>query len=250
MHQFCQAPDGEDLPRAFDAEQAAFGLQRLLEAAGKCENQGLSVNLQRLADDPDGRALLTALFGNSPFLCQCAVREPEFAAELFESGPDAALAGISDALQSMAPNLADDGALKQAMRIAKRRAALAIAAADIARFWDQERVTRELSRFAEICVAKTANFLLARRRVAPEQSFRGHDHSRRAETALRPELFMKALLYRRQAAACGGALNCFNVETVATDRQRQAGMPGLAIDQHRAGAALAAVAADLGAGEP
>jgi glutamate-ammonia-ligase adenylyltransferase len=162
MHQFTQMPDREDLPRAFDAEQAGLGLQRLLEAAGKSENQGLSEKLQRLADDPGGAALLAALFGNSPFLTQCAVREPEFTAELFESGPGAALAGISDALQSEAPNSNDEVALKKEMRIAKRRAALAIAAADIAQLWDQDRVTNALSRFAEICVAKTANFLLAR----------------------------------------------------------------------------------------
>jgi [glutamine synthetase] adenylyltransferase / [glutamine synthetase]-adenylyl-L-tyrosine phosphorylase len=162
MHQFCQAADGGDLPRAFDTEQAAVGLQRLLEAAGKSENQGLIADLQRLADDPGAGALLAALFGNSPFLTQCAVREPEFTAELFESGPEAALIGIADTLQSAAPDLADDGALKKQMRIAKRRAALSIAAADIARVWDQDRVTSELSRFAEICVAKTANFLLAR----------------------------------------------------------------------------------------
>ena len=162
MHQFCQAADGGDLPRAFDTEQAAVGLQRLLEAAGKSENQGLIADLQRLADDPGAGALLAALFGNSPFLTQGAVREPEFTAELFESGPEAALIGIADTLQSAAPDLADDGALKKQMRIAKRRAALSIAAADIARVWDQDRVTSELSRFAEICVAKTANFLLAR----------------------------------------------------------------------------------------
>jgi len=162
MHQFTQVPDGGVLPRAYDAEQAGLGLQRLLEAAGKSENQGLSTNLQRLADDPGAGALLAALFGNSPFLTQCAVREPEFTTELFESGPDAALAGISDALKSEAPNTSDDGALKKEMRIAKRCAALTIAAADIARYWDQDRVTSELSRFAEICVAKTANFLLAR----------------------------------------------------------------------------------------
>ena len=162
MHQFCQLPDGEELPRAFDVDQAGLGLQRLLEAAGKSEIQGLSADLQRLADDPGAGALLAALFGNSPFLTQCAVREPEFTAELFESGPGAALERISDALQTWAPDLADDGALKKEMRIAKRRAALSIAAADISRFWDQERVTRALSRFAEICVAKAANFLLAR----------------------------------------------------------------------------------------
>ena len=149
MHQFCQAADGGDLPRAFDTEQAAVGLQRLLEAAGKSENQGLIADLQRLADDPGAGALLAALFGNSPFLTQCAVREPEFTAELFESGPEAALIGIADTLQSAAPDLADDGALKKQMRIAKRRAALGIAAADIARVWDQDRVTSELSRFAE-----------------------------------------------------------------------------------------------------
>ncbi len=162
MHQFTELPDGGNFPRAHDPDLAMLGLERLLEAAGKSENQGLSSEIERIADDPAGAALLAALFGNSPFLTQCAVREPEFTAQLFESGPDASLARLGDDLRSVAPNIGDDGALKKELRIAKRQAALTIAAADIAGFWSQDRITEALSEFAEIAVARTANFLLAR----------------------------------------------------------------------------------------
>ena len=47
------------------------------------------------------------------------------------------------------------------LRTAKRRAALAIAMADIAGLWDVEKVTAELTRFADACVQGALRFLLA-----------------------------------------------------------------------------------------
>ncbi len=46
------------------------------------------------------------------------------------------------------------------LRIAKRRAALAIAMADIAGVWDVNKVTAELTRFADGCVGGALRFLL------------------------------------------------------------------------------------------
>ena len=47
------------------------------------------------------------------------------------------------------------------LRTAKRRAALAIAMADIAGIWDVNKVTAELTRFADACVRGALRFLLA-----------------------------------------------------------------------------------------
>ena len=47
-----------------------------------------------------------------------------------------------------------------ALRTAKRRAALAIALADIAGVWDVDEVTRALTRFADACVQGALRFLL------------------------------------------------------------------------------------------
>jgi len=46
------------------------------------------------------------------------------------------------------------------LRLAKRRAALAIAMADIAGHWDLERVTRALTEFADACVKGALRFML------------------------------------------------------------------------------------------
>ena len=56
-------------------------------------------------------------------------------------------------------------------------------------------------------------------------------------------------LHRMQLVAIGEALDGQDVGAVKADRQRQAGIDAPAVDQHGAGAALAAVAALLGAGE-
>ena len=56
-------------------------------------------------------------------------------------------------------------------------------------------------------------------------------------------------LHRMQRVALGEALDGDDVGAVVADGERQAGIDAPAVDQHGAGAALAAVAALLGAGE-
>ncbi|HEY1633014.1 MAG TPA: bifunctional [glutamine synthetase] adenylyltransferase/[glutamine synthetase]-adenylyl-L-tyrosine phosphorylase [Rhizomicrobium sp.] len=126
-----------DLPRPFDAARAQRTLDEL----------GLSAN-----------PLLEAMFGNSPYLARLALREPGFLKRLLAEGAEVALAS------AMALSLPEDepGAMA-ALRRAKRRAALAIAAADIAGEWDLDRVTGSLTRFADACVGASLRWLLAKR---------------------------------------------------------------------------------------
>ena len=115
MHQFVQPSVRENLPRAHDAEHARLDLKRLLEAAGKSENQGLFCKTGLIADDPSSAAVLTAQSSNSPFLTQCTTRKTEFTAQLFESGPEACLQSIEEKLRSAAPAFGDDDELKRAL---------------------------------------------------------------------------------------------------------------------------------------
>ena len=76
-----------------------------------------------------------------------------------------------------------------------------------------------------------------------------HDLARRAEAALEAVMVDEGGLHRMQRVAVGQALDGGDLGAVVADRERQAGIDPAAVDQHGAGAALAAVAAFLGAGE-
>lgn len=157
----------DQLPAAGNLDQEDVHRQRWREAVARCEDADLAVYGEAVlgaVDGPDGadghtlpgQHLLTAIFGNSAFLSQCLISDLPFARRLLESGPDAA---FGDALVAV-----DDGAmletettdqLKHRLRVAKRQAALAIGAADIANVWTLEQVTGALSDFA--CAALQAS---------------------------------------------------------------------------------------------
>src|SRR5882757_7353515 len=115
-----------------------------------------------VSDEP----LLDAVFGNSAFLGRLAVRETGALGEYFAAGPQTVLNAAI--LLALAAGRADNEiqAMKD-LRVAKRRAALAIAMADIAGTWDVDKGTAELTRFADACVTGALRFLL---RVAAAQS--------------------------------------------------------------------------------
>ena len=130
-------------PKAFDPERATR-VKAALEDLGFFSEQ----------------PLLDAVFGNSPFLGRLAQREPGALAEYFASGPQTVL----DAALLLALGTSHAGDQAEAMkglRAAKRRAALAVAMADIEGVWEVEKVTMELSRFADGCVQGALRFLLA-----------------------------------------------------------------------------------------
>src|SRR6185295_10272903 len=97
--------------------------------------------------------LLEAVFGNSPFLGRCVLSEPTFFQELLETDVDSVfttlLARLHPAELLASAVGRDETMLMQELRRAKRRAALAIALADISGVWPLEKVTLALSGFAE-----------------------------------------------------------------------------------------------------
>src|SRR5512135_388264 len=54
---------------------------------------------------------------------------------------------------------------------------------------------------AEVARERRAHVVFGRMRIAPQQSFGGHDHPRRAETALRAEVLVERLLQSIDATA-------------------------------------------------
>ena len=129
-------------PRPFDPARVA----RVKEALAE---RGFA------SDDP----LLDAVFGNSPYLGRLAQRETGALGEYFAAGPDTVL-NAAILLAHAAERAESEAQAMKELRTAKRRAALAIAMADIAGLWDVNRVTAELTRFADACVGGALRWLL------------------------------------------------------------------------------------------
>src|SRR5882724_7516629 len=134
-------------PKPFDIARAARVKEALAERG-------------YVSDEP----LLQAVFGNSAFLGRLALREMGALGEYFAAGPHTVLNAAIQLAQAAGRADSEAQAMKD-LRIAKRRAALAIAMADIAGTWDVNKVTAELTRFADACVAGALRFLLRERAV-------------------------------------------------------------------------------------
>jgi glutamate-ammonia-ligase adenylyltransferase len=93
---------------------------------------------------------LAAARAGSPYLDRLAALEPELAAQIAaDDGEDVFLSTLTLA-RDAADQTLDDG--MRTLRIAKRRAHLAIAVADLAGIWSLERVTEALSALADVAV--------------------------------------------------------------------------------------------------
>ncbi|MSO88565.1 MAG: bifunctional [glutamine synthetase] adenylyltransferase/[glutamine synthetase]-adenylyl-L-tyrosine phosphorylase [Rhodospirillaceae bacterium] len=136
------------LPAPADSARAAAGIEDWLRMASGQSAQGFAT---RLAKDKAGRALLAAAFGNSPYLTQSLLLDIDFACAALATTPgeafSALVAGLTPtALPSATPEF------MAGLRLAKRRAALIVALADIADVWNLDDVTRALSDFADRAV--------------------------------------------------------------------------------------------------
>jgi len=162
----------ETLPPAADEAAAAVGLARWREAADDATDAALAAAMRALAGDTAGAKLLASVFGNSPYLTQTCLKEPGFVIRLAEQGLDATFAEILGRLNhEVAISPARDRVMA-ALRVAKRRAALTIALADLAGRWELARVTGALSEFAEAALDIVVRHLLgsaaARGEIAAE----------------------------------------------------------------------------------
>ncbi|WP_176244996.1 bifunctional [glutamine synthetase] adenylyltransferase/[glutamine synthetase]-adenylyl-L-tyrosine phosphorylase [Oceanibacterium hippocampi] len=150
----------DGIPEAHDGERATDGLTRWREGADNLEGAAREAALA-LAGDATGQRLLRALFGNSPFLSHAALREIAFVARL-AADPVPADAGAFLAEADREIRAADSqAAVMRALRIAKRRVALAAAIYDIAGVWALDQVTGALSDLADLALDRGAAFLLA-----------------------------------------------------------------------------------------
>ncbi|MEQ9815687.1 MAG: bifunctional [glutamine synthetase] adenylyltransferase/[glutamine synthetase]-adenylyl-L-tyrosine phosphorylase [Azospirillaceae bacterium] len=116
---------------------------------GALAGAALSAEQLRLAEGLDrDTGPLAALFGGSPFLSSLVCRNPCPTLDLLADGPDAAWAALIAELTAPAPEPEGEAALMRRLRLAKQRAAVIVAVADIGGLWPVERVTAALSQLA------------------------------------------------------------------------------------------------------
>src|SRR6476660_4651771 len=103
---------------------------------------------------------------------------------------------------------------------------------------------------AEVAADPFADLRLGGFRVPIEEPGGLHDHSRGAEAALQAVLVPERLLEGMQRRAVDHALDRPDLGAVRLDREHGAGLRAAAVHVNGAGAAVARVAADVGAGQP
>ena len=146
----------ESLPQAADPDRAGMGIERWSEAAKNLARSkgdaGLAEFAHHITGDPDGRRLLEAVFGNSPFLAQCAVSDPYALRDIVVDGPEEAAADVTQRLDRLRQVRQDRAELGRRLRTAKIRTAIVVAVADIAGAWPLERITGALTDFADAAI--------------------------------------------------------------------------------------------------
>ncbi len=148
----------ERLPRPVEPDRVRRMLARWSErAAGEPEDVALAA--RALIEQPLSARLLTSLFGSSPFLGSLLVEELAFATTVFRDGPEPAIARTLSELGTIGADR-EEAALMRALRLARRRVALAVAIADVAGEWDLTRLTGALSDFAERALRLAVSHLL------------------------------------------------------------------------------------------
>src|SRR3546814_4845534 len=104
--------------------------------------------------------MLSAVFGNNPYVSHLIFREATHVLSVLADGADTVFNKLLNDLAGLVLANIDEASLMRELRIAKRRAHLTIAIADIVGAWSLERVTGALSDFADSAVAAATAFLL------------------------------------------------------------------------------------------
>jgi len=138
------------LPLAAD-EAAAAALIDAFAALGPRE--------ARYAKRRQGRAVLSAIGGNAPYLAGLVLREPDILIGIESKGAAPTLAAIMARLRAIPPT-ASRAVVARGLRAAKRRAGLTIALADLAGEWRVEAITRALSDLADASIGCALAHLL------------------------------------------------------------------------------------------
>ncbi len=149
----------EAWPRTGNPERRALELGKWRAAAQRLKPGEDRDFAQAFPGTADGRAMLGCVFGASPFLSTCMIREPGFLRRLWRKGPDCCAEEVCADLESF-PADGGEAAARKLLRQARRRMALTVALADISAVWELEEVTEALTRLAEAACSVAFRVLL------------------------------------------------------------------------------------------
>lgn len=135
-------------PVPTDANAVRVGLERWRERAVELTGSEDRDTAAAALECPGTRALIEGIVAHSPYLTRELLREQAFVVAALRDGIDAATARIWRDFEAIDPADGVDAVMK-ALRVAKRRAAVAVALADIAGLWDLVQVTGAISETAE-----------------------------------------------------------------------------------------------------
>jgi hypothetical protein len=102
----------------------------------------------------------------------------------------------------------------------------------------------------EISVKRVANFILRWLRITHEQLMRSENHSRSAETALKPVTFPKGLLNRMELLSLRQTFDRQNISAIRLHRKHRAGLHRGIVKHDRACPADTGFATDVGTRQP
>ena len=114
------------------------------------------------APPADWAEVVAGAGGSSPHLAALLAREADWMSDVWAADPAAVLDDLVEAA-------AAEGDPKTLLRVAKRRAALLVALADLGGVWDTMTVCDALTRFADAAVARCLSFALARQKGLPAE---------------------------------------------------------------------------------
>ena len=135
-------------PVPTDPNAVRVGLERWRERAAEAAGSADADAAMAALEDAGAAALIEGIVAHSPYLTREMLREQAFVVGALTDGVDAAIARVWSDFAAIDPGAGADAVMK-GLRVAKRRAAVVIALADIAGRWDLIQVTGAISESAE-----------------------------------------------------------------------------------------------------
>ena len=135
------------------------GESKLADFVKLCHEKQVT-DIGRLINKNHHRALLTAIFSDSPYLSHLLFRDVNFAGDLLSCPLEEIFNRTMKNLTELLPSEKDIKQVMKILRQAKARIALIISFADLSGQWPLEIITRRLTEFAETAVALAVSHLL------------------------------------------------------------------------------------------
>ena len=147
-------------PEPADPRLCELGFAAWETALAEAADPGEADRARVWAASEPGRRLLSAVFGNSPFLSKLAIAEWRLLLRLVEHGPDAVFLDLVDAVETETDWNETQAVLMRRLRLARGCVALIAGIAELAGIWSLEQQMGALSRFAEAALSAALRHLL------------------------------------------------------------------------------------------